>query len=250
MTSTMKNKVIPTLFLLLSLTLLSVPLTLAQSVTYGVAKGDVFQYTYQVTWNSTDPSLPVPSDIAELNQTQSFQITITDVSGTTVNAQVTVQYRNGSSSTKEGFVDVSSGSIRLPYGYLIVPANLNVNDKVYSSGSMIINATSTRTYPSGERQINERIEENTAQNHNDKTDIFYDKIKGIGVSSFYESTDTYGSETEVYTESIVNTNSDQWAVVPEFPMLIIPLLFIAASTLALVAIKKSTSPLFTQSNGQ
>ncbi|MGD6934648.1 MAG: hypothetical protein ACQCN5_10625 [Candidatus Bathyarchaeia archaeon] len=226
------------------------------TVSPGVVAGDVFEYSYKVTWSSTDGSLPVPSDIVQLNQIQGFQIKITSVIGTTVNAEVTKTFKNGSTTTETGFVDVESGSIRLPYGFLIVPSNLNVNEKIYSSGDAIINRTVTRSYTTGDRQTNERIVENTAENHYDKTDVYYDKIKGIGVSSFYESIDTYGSETENYTETITNTNSDVWAVaqasnslasptptVPEFPLLAVPLLFAAVSAVLLVGKNVKKLPL-------
>jgi hypothetical protein len=212
----MKNKIILTIFLLSALSILSISVASAQSpqlVSPGVTKGDVFQYNYNVSWNSTDPTLPVPSDVIELNQTQSFQITITGISGTTVNAEVISTYRNGSTNTQTGFVDVESGSIHLPFGSLIIAGNLNANDKIYpSGGDATINYTVVRTYQSGNRQTNERLVETTSVNHYDKTDVYYDKIKGVAVSSYYESIDTFGSETETFTETITNTNADVWTV--------------------------------------
>jgi len=112
----MKNKIILTIFILSTLSILSISVASAQSpqlASPGVSKGDVFQYNYNVSWNSTDPTLPVPSDVIELNQTQSFQTQITSVSGTLVDAQVTSTYRNGTAYTQTGFVDVESGSIHL-----------------------------------------------------------------------------------------------------------------------------------------
>jgi hypothetical protein len=210
----MKNKIIPVILLLSILSILFASAVSAQSVSPGVAKGDEFDYSYTVTWNSTDPSLAVPNDIVKLNQTQGFEIIITGVSGTTVNAEVTRIYRDGTTSVVTGLVDVQSGSINLPYGSLIVPSGLNVNDKIYPSLDMTINNTVTRSYPSGNRQTNEFLTETTSATHSDKTDIYFDKIKGIGVLYYYESIDTYGSETEIYTETMTNTNSAVWAVAP------------------------------------
>ena len=239
----MKNKIIlKTLIpLILSALFISASLTLvsAQTLTPGVTKGDVFSYTYIANWKSTDPNIPVPDVIANLNKTASFQITITDVSGTVVNAEVASTYRNGTTYTETGFVDVQSGSIHLPYGITIIAGNLNANDKIYpSSGDAIINNTVTRTYPSGDRPTNERIVETTSENHQDKTDIYYDKAKGIAVSSYYESVDTFGSETETFTETITNTNSQAWAVIPEFPSTALLLVLLLAVPVALVAAKK------------
>ncbi|MGD0645410.1 MAG: hypothetical protein ABSA75_10945 [Candidatus Bathyarchaeia archaeon] len=212
----MKNKIILTIFILTALSILSISVASAQSpqlASLGVTQGDVLQYNYNVNWSSTDPTLPVPSDVIELNQTQSFQITITSISGTTINAEVISTYRNGSTNTQTGFVDVDSGSIHLPYGDLIIAGNLNVNDKIYpNGGDATINYTAVRTYPSGNRQTNEQLVETTSENHYDKTDVYYDKIKGVAVSSYYESIDTFGSETETFTETITSTNADVWAV--------------------------------------
>ena len=212
----MKTKIMLTIFLMIILSVIILSVALAQTIQpaqLGVSKGDVFEYSYVATWNSTDSSLPIPSDIVRLNETQGFKITITDISGTLINAEVQLEFRNGSTNTVTGFVDVESGSISLPHGDLLVAANLKANDKIYpTGGDETINYTSTKTYPSGNRGTNERLIETTSENHSDKTDVFFDQAKGVAVSSYYESTDTYGSETEIFTETITNTNIDAWAV--------------------------------------
>ncbi|MCL5876375.1 MAG: hypothetical protein M1540_01005 [Candidatus Bathyarchaeota archaeon] len=183
----------------------------AETVQLGVAKGDVFEYSYAVTWDSTDSSLPIPSDVTRLSETQGFKITITDVSGTTLQADVLIESRDGSTKTVSGYVDVELGSISLPYGDLIVASNLNVNDKIYSmGGDATITGSVTRTYPSGDRPTNQRMAETTSENHYEKTDVYFDKAKGVAVSSYYIGIETIGSETETFTETITNTNSDVW----------------------------------------
>jgi hypothetical protein len=116
----MKSKIALTIFLLFIFTstilLASITVASAQHVAPGVAKGDVFECDYKVTWSSTDPSLSPPSETVEANQTQSFQIKITSVTGTTVNADVTLNFRNGSSTTQAGFVELEFGSIHMLFG--------------------------------------------------------------------------------------------------------------------------------------
>jgi hypothetical protein len=126
----------------------------------------------------------------------------------------------------------------MPHGNLIIAANLNANDKIYpSGGDATVNGTVERTYQTGSRQTNEQLVETTSDNHYEKTDVYYDKTKGIAVSSYYESIDTFGSETETFTETITNTNADDWTV-PEFPIIIVPLLSMIAVSLILIAKKK------------
>jgi hypothetical protein len=238
----MKNKIISkSVFpIILSLIFLSslICIVSAQSLTPGVSKGDIFAYNYNVTWNSTDPTLPMPSVIADLTKIQSFQIQITSVSGTVVNAQVTTTYHDGTTETETGFVDVQSGDIHLPHGNLIIAGNLNANDKIYpSGGDATLNSTAVRTYQTGSRQTSEQLIETASENHYEKTDVYYDKTKGIAVSSYYESIDTFGSETETFTETITNTNADVWTV-PEFPIIIVPFLCMIAVSLLLIAKKK------------
>jgi hypothetical protein len=235
----MKNKIILTIFILSILSTLFTSVASAQLVSVGVSKGNVFEYTYTVTWNSTNPSIAVPSDIVELNQTQSFQITITSISETTVNAQVITRYRDATTKTQTGFVNLQTGDINLPYGYLIIPANLNTNDKIYpSGGDATINSTTTRTYPSGDRQTNQRLIQTTTENHQDKTNVYYDKTMGIAVSSYYESIDATGTQTETFTETITNTNAEIWSTIPEFPSTTVLMLLLIAIPIVIVAYKK------------
>jgi hypothetical protein len=208
----MKNKI--TLIILILTILMAAPtITSAQLVSPGVSKGDIFEYNYNATWNSTDPNAQVTANVAKLIQTQSFQIRIINVTGTTVNAEVTTRYRDGTTKTETGFVDVQSGSIHMPFGTMIIAGNLNANDKIYPTWDQdTINQTVTRTYQSGNRETNQLLVETTSENSYEKTEVYYDKIKGIAVESYYESRDTYNSQTETFTETITNTNADVWTV--------------------------------------
>lgn len=208
----MNNKI--TLTILIIAILMTVPPAVTGKLASpGVSKGDIFEYTYNVTWSSTDPNAPVSTDIAKLIQTQSFQIRITDVTGTTVNAEVTTRYRDGTTETETGFVDVQSGSIHMPFGTVIIAGNLDAKDSIYPAWDQdTINETVTRTYQTGSRETNHRLVETTSANRYEKTEVYYDKIKGIVVSSYYESRDTYNSQTETFIETITNTNANVWAI--------------------------------------
>jgi hypothetical protein len=211
----------------------------AQSVTPGVTAGDVFEYSYTATWTSTEPTEPVPSNIADLIQTQSFQIRIISVAGTTVNAETTTRYRDGTTKTQTGTVNVQSGDIHLPFGNLIIGGNLSPNDKIYPSWEQdFINQTVTRTYQSGSRETNQRLVETSTENAYEKTEVYYDKARGIAIDSYFERRDIYPSQTQTFTETIANTNAEVWSVIPEFPSTAVLMLLLIAIPLVLVAYKK------------
>ncbi len=190
----------------------------AQTVAPGVSVGEVYNYNYNATWSSTNPNAQTPDYIEDFTRIQSFQIEITGVSGTIINAEITTKYADGSSQKETGFVDVQLGSIHLPFGYLIIPSNLNVNDKIYPlGGDATINSTTTRTYSYGQRQILTYLIEETYASSYGKTEYSFDKIKGIAVDYNFISRETVGSYTETFRESIVNTDSDVWTTATAKP---------------------------------
>jgi hypothetical protein len=207
----------------------------AQTVNAGVSQNDIFEYNYTATWNSTDPSATPLINVVELTQIKSFQIKITSVSGATVNAEVTKKYQNDTTKTVTGFVNVQSGEIQLEFGTLIIAANRTVNQPIYPAWTnAIINETITRTYLNGDRETNKRLVETTSETSYEKTEVYYDKIKGIVVDSYYESRDTNWGQTEIFTETITNTNSDVWTI-PELSTLLVPLSLFVATAALLVA---------------
>jgi hypothetical protein len=213
----MKSKAILTIITLIIILTIAT-LASAQTVNAGVSQNDIFEYNYNATWNSTNPSASPSNNIVELLQIKSFQIKITSVSGSNVNAEVTKKYQNDTTKTETGFVDVQSGSIHLEFGTLIIAANRTVNQTIYPTWTdAIINETVTRTYQNGDRETNKRLVEITSEYGYEKTEVYYDKVKGIAVDSYFESRDSYGGQTEIFTETITNTNSDVWTAAPPSP---------------------------------
>lgn len=209
----MKTKLLLTILVISILTLSSTNIALAQTVAPGVSQGEIYEYNYTTSWSSTNPASETPDYAEELSRIQSFQFRITNIEGTTVNAEVTLRYRDGTNQTETGFVDVQSGSIHLSFGYLIIPGNLNVNDKIYPlGGEATINSTSTRTYSSGNRQTLAHTIEATYDSSYEKKELYIDGIKGIAVEYNFESRETVGSYTETFTETITNMNSDVWTI--------------------------------------
>ena len=179
----------------------------AQTVTVGVSKGETFDYSYSIIWTSTDPSATPPSDLVEYNNTQKFQFKINDISGPTLNVDVIRLFNNGSQKVESGTINVENGLVTVPYGFLIVGANLAKGQQVYPNGGhQTITDTVTRSYPNGQRETNVI----SGQDSEQKTVIYFDKIKGITVDYSYTIYETSGSYSIVSTEQLINTNSDVW----------------------------------------
>jgi len=222
---------------------------LAQSAVVGVPKGAIFEYDYNLQLSSTDPSAQTLSHYLELNKTQAMQLKIIDISGTKISIEKTTIFKNGSQAKTTGYIDINTGNLQLNFGSLIVGANLNVQDKLYpSGGNALINDTSMRTYPSGQRETNHYISETTDENYYEKVEICFDKAMGVAVSYYYESRETVDGYTTTIKETLNSTNSAVWAValpspsVPEFSFLVVPVVLAAASAVLLIGKKAKSLP--------
>ena len=99
----------------------------------------------------------------------------------------------------------------MSYGNLIISANLNANDKMYPSGGhAVIKDTAMRTYSTGQRETNHYIDESTSQDSYQKTEIFFDKAKGVAVNYYSEDRETSDGITTMVIETLTNTNADVW----------------------------------------
>jgi hypothetical protein len=70
--------------------------TSAQTVTSGVAKGDMFYYAMYGHFSSSDPDAIIYVPPFEANNTEWVSIEITDVSGPIISHVYTLHYYNGS----------------------------------------------------------------------------------------------------------------------------------------------------------
>jgi hypothetical protein len=258
----MKNKLFITIIsLTISLTLVST--VSAQTAVPGVYKNETFNYTYDLFWTSTNPSSLPPSFFIALNETEQVQIKISEVSGSKIDLTVTEHYRNGTQHVDSGNIDISTGVIEAPYGYLIISANLNVGQRLYPlGGHQEITSTYLKSYPTGQRETNQYVSPIGIE----EVAIDFDKIKGIAISYTHELVETSSGYTTTITEVLTNTNSDVWtvaptptatptssttspastatpsvtqtpapsSVIPEFSLLMVPLLLAAASVVLLI----------------
>jgi len=230
---------------------------MAQTRVPGVVVGDSFKYTYTLDMNVGGLSPSSFPDIfqALIDQAKSIdwvQINITKVSGTTVTAQMLMQFENGTQQSDTGTTDVSTGQGNLTM--FLIAANLNAKDQIYQGNDdAIINQTITRTYLSGARQVNR---EEITMNYS----VTPEELEGFGIADPLQQTnsqDTYwdqqsGSLVELSYKMVTRSdlvNADisvnvalvesnvysADSTVPEYPVTIFVIIALAVSTI--VAIK-------------
>ncbi|MCW3984670.1 MAG: hypothetical protein NWE96_11885 [Candidatus Bathyarchaeota archaeon] len=179
-----------------------------------MSKGETFDYSYILIWTTTDPSATPPTELVEYNRTQLIQFKITDVSGSVLSVDFVRKFQNGTQTTQSGTINIETGQITLPYGFLIIGSNLAKNQQVYPNGGhQIIADTIKRSYPTGERDTNLIGGEDTTT----KTTIYFDKIKGIAVDYTYTIYSSSNGHVVNSTERMVNTNSAVWIAAPPPP---------------------------------
>lgn len=131
--------------------------TSSQGVVPGVKAGDEFIYDITGTWNSDDPNATLVDYYIQLNMTEWYKITVTDVNSSMVTINSIWRFTNGTEIEGTSTMNVKTG---VPYPssgfWAIYAANLKENDRIRPSGAnqAIVNETTTEDYTSGTREIN------------------------------------------------------------------------------------------------
>jgi len=210
----MKTKIFTALCTFFILTLPTLVTTSAQTVTVGVSSGNIFEYNYTFSWESTDPNATMPSVYNELKDRQNIKITIKNVSESLINLDVTINYKNGTSSTRSGNINVDKQEINIIYGFLIIRSNAKPNEKIYPSGGHAqLDEITTRTYAVGQLETIRFIETDTLENtYYLTTEIFYHTVTGVAAEYQYEYTEMSDSYTTTTKESMILQNSNIWNI--------------------------------------
>jgi hypothetical protein len=231
----MKTNFAPTVILLCLLTIASTQSAFAQTATVGVNPGNTFNYSYMLTWDSTDPTATVPTAYEELNNTQLIRITIITVAGSLINVDFTRHFNNGTENTQNGNIDVNSQLLEIPYSVLIIRAGANSGEKIYPAGGhATLSDVATRTYSIGRIETIRYVSPEAAGSNFEKTEIFFDRANGVGVEYNFESQETSGLYTTTTKETLMITS---W-VIPEFPSTAVLTLLLIAIPIVLITFKK------------
>lgn len=175
-----------------------------------------------------------------MNQTEWMLMSIVDVSGTNISLQGVAHYKNGTEEPSGGYVDIDTGGSENVTG-MVISANLDVNDTVYTSGDFStwrINETIVRTYPDEVRNtnhVNMTYEHSYTLNETQyyfwlSINFYWDRSTGILVEESFEQISQTGEYLTTWSVLLRITESDVW-VVPEFSTLTsILLVFIVITT--------------------
>ena len=143
--------------IVLALVIFLVAQATPQGVVPGVKVGDEFVYDIKGFWSSDDPNASITYYFIQLNMTESYKITVTDVNGSKVTISTTWSFTNGTEFTGTNTVNVDTGAVYPSDAFwAIYAANLKENDRARPSGGnqATINETTTRDYASGMRETN------------------------------------------------------------------------------------------------
>jgi uncharacterized protein HemX len=155
----------------------------------------------------------------EYNNTQKVQLRITDIAGSTINVDVLISFKNGSQKTESGTIDIEHSNYTVPFGFLIVGANIAKGQPIYPAGGQVVTDTVMRSYPSGQRETNLI----SAENSNQKITTYFDKIKGVAVDYSHTVYDIASDDYSITsTEQMVSTNSEVWITSVSSPTTLTP----------------------------
>ncbi len=187
----------------------------------GVAKGDVFTYNVMGKVDTKDPDAEIPAQIIDLNNTEWYRVTVTDVSGPDVSIDTVQHFKNGTEIAGTGTVNVETG-INSPVNgfWTIFAANLRKNDRIRPNGPerSTINATLNRDYGVGVTRETNALSIITQYYDSENPDITYteygntwfDRQTGMLVELRYISVYTDPQVTLTLLWKIRDTN--RWAV--------------------------------------
>ena len=120
----------------------------------GVHVGDSFTYSITGSCSGASSNVDYPG-FYQLNDTQSYTVTVTDIQGDSVTLKIDWVFVNGTDIPKQQTIDLGNGSMTDANGFsFLYPSNLKVNDLIYPkmSSKVPVNETLTQTYASGARE--------------------------------------------------------------------------------------------------
>ena len=178
-----------------------------------------------------------------VNDTVSVEVRIADVNDSFVTTFTATYYADRGPDAGRGTVNVNTGEITDSGYAAIIGANLNAGQLIHpqASDGIYINQTVTMN----NRPTNEiyRSVYNATDGYTSSDDQFFDQATGILVKEVITSSDDGSVSGYTSTTSqTIELKSSPWDVetvpTPEFPPILALPIFIGATTLILIALKK------------
>jgi hypothetical protein len=183
-----------------------------------LTEGDVFTYSVKGLWESNDPNATVSDELLQLNMTEWYRVTITNISDPEVSIHTVWRLTNGTEIENNGKVDIETG-VSTGGFWAIYAANLDAGKIAHPTGPepVTIESTVNRGYTSGERETNLLTLTAQFQNKNDPSLVYtdyriiqFDKQTGMLVELRNETTYNRPELTETILWKIIDSNV--WAV--------------------------------------
>lgn len=218
---------------------LSVALGEMMSSPIGVAKGNVFRYSYTCYFNSNDPNAVPPASFSWINQTNYFMINVTGVSDSSVSFNTMMLGFNGSSSLGVCAMNVGTGMSSISgyagptdaSNFYFMARDVGMMGRMFPSSlvSPTINGTLMMNYDGGSRLTNHLMTNTNQNGATVDSDYYFDQATGMMVQWRQEAIQTSGNLQTNGTQMMKITSSSVW-VIPEFPVVSVLLSFIAVTT--------------------
>ncbi len=178
----------------------------------GVSVGNAFTYDNTYFWNSTIPG-DAPSVSLIVQNQSTLQVTVQQVTGSTVELGVLWTYRNGTQQSSTELDEVNSG---VTGTILVYAANLTAGNQLFPGATdlpYIINSTVIRTYANSFRETNHIQVNNTSIEGTlySLIDLYFDKQTGILVE-YYLTTVYSDLPYQTVTQHLLLKDSNVWAV--------------------------------------
>jgi len=249
----MKKTMFALLFSIFMLSVLTVP-SLSQDVTVGVSVGDLFTYETRILDWIAEPGVPFPPDqyvewLYTYNETEWQKYTVTDITGSNVTFDVLSHWKNGTETTSELEIDITSSEVGGAEPYTVVPANLEAGDQVRDELLLfgflnypprILNETVMWGYETETRETNVLDYDHPTMYLEDSihSTQFWDKETGVLVkhNMVMNNTSSLGQKYFVIYE-IELVEANLW-VIPEFPTGTVMLLVFVAVTVSIAVYRR------------
>ncbi len=216
----------------------------AQTRAPGVKAEDYLTFSITTRWNSSNSSLTVPDRLVDINNTDYYKVSVSDVTAFNVTATNVWRFKNGTELPALVILDTDTGSMFYMNGYQgFFDANLTAGDLLHPSGSdlITINQTISRDYASGKRDTN--VVTLSAQIVNNATNVtlgkeevnFYiDKATGVLVELF--DTTEYFDTAETGSTIWLLTETNLWAASSPQSELLLPIIVAIVAVIVVVIV--------------
>lgn len=180
----------------------------------GVKAGDTFTYGLEGLWESNDPNATISDSVLQANMTESFQVTITNVSDTEISIHTVWRFKNETVLEADSNVDILTG-ISSGGFWAIYAANLDQGQDAHASGPepVTISNTYDKQYLSGKRETNLLSMSAQFQNVDDPSRVYtdsrviqFDKETGMLVELRNENVYNSPEKTETIVWELVDSN--------------------------------------------